>query len=118
MTKQTKMETLAIDDALVLEELKKKGIGANADNKTVLPTVETPAQLQPKLKKLSIEITVDQELRLIREAASRQTTPKQYLQDLVNERLSESVGKPYVTGPSFAGNKKVTGPSNSFGVSY
>ena len=112
------MKTLKIDDELVLNELKMKGIGANADNKTVLPEVETPAQLQPKLKKISIEITTDQELRLIREAASRQTTPKGYLQDLVNERLSESVGKPFVTAPSFAGGKKVTGPTNNFGVSY
>ena len=109
---------LAIDDPLVVAELQKKQIAVNKKNETVLPEANEPAQLQQKLKKISIEITTEQELRLIRESSSRQQTPKQYLQDLVNERLSESVGKPFVTAPSFAGNKKVTGPSKHFNVSY
>ena len=112
------METLSIDDPIVLEELKKKSIGANADNKTVLPEINQPEPIQAKLKKISVELTAPQEARLIREADSRQMTARQFLQELVNERLTTNVGAAFITGPSYAKGPKVTGPSNNFGVAY
>ena len=109
---------LAIDDPLVINELKKKQIAANKENKTVLPETNEPEPIQIKLKKISIELTAPQEARLIREADSRQMTAKQFLQELVNERLTTNVGAAFITGPSYARGPKVVGPTNNFGVSY
>ena len=112
------MNKLQIDDPLVVEELRKKQIAVNKENKTVLPEVNEPEPIQPKLKKISVELTAPQEARLIREADSRQMSAKQFLQELVNERLTTNVGAAFISGPSYAKGPKVTGPTNNFGVSY
>ncbi len=112
------MTDLAIDDPIVVAELKKKQIATNKENKTTLPEINTPEPIQAKLKKISVELTAPQEARLIREADSRQMSAKQFLQELVNERLTTNVGAAFISGPSYAKGPKVTGPSNSFGVAY
>ena len=109
---------LAIDDPIVVAELKKKQIGANKKNETSLPETNQPEPIQAKLKKVYVELSAQQEARLIREADSRQMTARQFLQELVNERLTTNVGAAFITGPSYAKGPKVTGPSNNFGVAY
>ncbi|MGI9555982.1 MAG: hypothetical protein ACR2M9_03895 [Cyanophyceae cyanobacterium] len=109
---------LAIDDPIVVAELQKKQIAVNKKNETVLPETNQPEPIQARLKKISIELTAPQEARLIREADSRQMTAKQFLQELVNERLTTNVGAAFITGPSYAKGPRVTGPTNNFNVSY
>jgi hypothetical protein len=112
------MNDLQIDDPIVVAELKKKQIAVNKENKTVLPEINEPEPIKAKLKKVYVELTAPQEARLIRESDSRQMTARQFLQELVNERLTTNVGAAFISGPSFAKGPRVTAPSNNFGVDY
>jgi len=74
---------------------------------------------EAKPKKVQVSLTVEQQAVLIREAATKGLDLKQHLQNLVNDLLSDRVGKATIAGASFMGStttgKKITGPSKSFG---
>ena len=73
---------------------------------------------EEKPKKVQISLTTEQQAVLIREGATKGLDLKQHLQNLINDMLSERVGKATIQGATFMGNttgKKITGPSKSFG---
>ena len=121
MSEQYKM--LDANDPIVQGIINQSGIkpGKNgnapvAPNSRVrLPKVEPEA---PKAKRVSVSLTPEQQATLIRESAIRGIELKEHLQNLVNELLSERIGKATIKGASFMSNPqgvKITGPSKSFG---
>ena len=74
---------------------------------------------EAKPKKVQLSLTTEQQAILIREGAIKGLDLKQHLQNLVNDMLSDRVGKATIAGASFMGStttgKKITGPSKSFG---
>ena len=124
----TDLKPLTADNPVVIQAMKEAGIEPHqngkpakpvgSSKKVVLPkTSEAPAPISTKKKKLTVELDTAQEMRLLREASNRQMSAKDYLQEIVADALSGSVGRAYITGPSFEGNngKKIKAPTNSFG---
>ena len=88
-----------------------KAIPAGSKQKVVEPT---PQPKPLKKKKMSIELDAIQEARLIREANIVGLTVKEYLQNLIDEKLKADIGRKLIGGAKFMGTK-VTAPTNSFG---
>ena len=119
-------DKLTLDDPVLQQVIKENDIklAKNGDpayppgSRNKLPQTQNdyPASA-PELftKTFSVELTPQQEARIIREGAMRNISPIQFLQQVVDERLSENVGKAPITSPSWASGKKVTAPTNDFG---
>ena len=79
-------------------------------------TEQTKEAVAPAFTKtFEVELTPQMEARIIREGSMRNISPIEFLQQVVNERLKENVGRAPITGPSFANGPKVTAPTNDFG---
>lgn len=123
----TDLKPLTANDPVVVQAMKEAGIEparnggpakpVGSSKKIIKPKTNTDSAPALKKKKLTVELTAPQEARLLREAANRQMQPREYLQQLVDEQLSEKIGRAYVTAASTFG-PRVTGPSNSYGREY
>ena len=114
---------LSADDKIVQQIIKQNTITPvkNGDapvefNSRVRLPETTPETY--KLKKVSVNLTPEMQAVLIREGATKGRKLQEHLQVLVNELLSQRVGKVTVKSASFmqsADGVKVVGPSKSFG---
>ena len=109
-----------LNDPVIQAEIAKLGLkpGKNGEkavpvgSREVLPE-PTPAPAKKK-KKIQVELETACEARLIREAAVKGISAKEYLNQIVSDALTADIGKATITAPSFAG-RKVTAPTNNFG---
>tara|TARA_R110002012_G_scaffold34325_1_gene99310 strand:- start:374 stop:745 length:372 start_codon:yes stop_codon:yes gene_type:complete len=90
---------------------KPKGSGTKVVETNTIPVAPE------KKKKVTLELTVQQEARAIREASVLNISMKDYLQNLLDEKLQTDVGRALIGGSSFMnkGGAKVLAPSNTFG---
>ena len=115
------LQPLTANSPEVLRELAKHGIKAGkngepavpVDSKQKLPKT-TPAPEPVKPKKIQVELDAACFARLEREAKNRHQTPRQYLNEIIDEHLKSNIGRSYVSAPSNMG-KRVTAPTNTFG---
>ena len=116
---------------IIQEELAKHGVTPNPIPKPVVKTVDltTSKEIEvteptadakeverliksaEKPKKVTITLTNPEVEALTREARTLDTDWKSHLQHLVNELLTQRVGKTTISGPSWG--TKVTGASNN-----
>lgn len=82
-------------------------------SRQITPKVAAPEK-EPKPKRMQINLSVQQEARLIREAAVAGMDAKSYLQQIIDKELEAEIGKPIITGATFMGNKTVFGPSKNY----
>lgn len=119
------------ESQIIQEELAKHGIKPNPVPAPVVKTVDltTSKEIEvkeptadakeverliksaEKPKKVTITLTNPEVEALTREARTLDTDWKSHLQHLVNELLTQRVGKTTITGPSWG--SKVTGASNN-----
>lgn len=120
------MTELNLNSPEVQAAIKEHGLkpGKNGDapvkpgSRKKLPKPAEPAAASEiKTKKFSVQLTAEQEARLIREASNKQMSALTYLQQLVEEQLSGNIGRAFVSGAGFMSTdgKKVTAPTNYFG---
>lgn len=109
-----------LNDPIIKAEIAKLGLKPGANNQPAVPVGSrqvlpepTPAPAKKK-KKIQVELETACEARLIREAAVKGMSAKEYLNQIVSEALTADIGKATITAPSFAG-RKVTAPSKNFG---
>ncbi len=81
------------------------------------PKVEEPVAASVTKKKLTIELTTAEEFRLLREASVRNIDAKDYLQEIVSEKLGKGVGSTFISAPRLNGEAavKITAPTNNYG---
>ena len=113
------MTDLALNKAieqLGLQPLKngQQPVEQGSRQKVVEPTPQPPAIVEKK-KKVSLSLTTSQEMRCAREANVLNLSVRDYLQQVIDEKLATGIGAPLISGASFHG-KKVIAPSNDFGV--
>ena len=86
-------------------------------SKAKSPKVTKPDAAPVAKKKISIELTTAEEFRLLREASVRNVDAKDYLQEIVSEKLGKGVGSTFISAPRFNGEAavKITAPTNNFG---
>ena len=122
----TELTKLTANDPVVVAAMKDAGIEPHKNGGPAKPVGSSKKIIKPKTntvaapakkKKLTVELSAEQEARLIREAANRQMDAKSYLQSICDKALSGSIGKAFVTSPGFNGKPavKVTAPTNSYG---
>ena len=112
---------LSADSLVVKQAVEQAGIkpGKNggatkpvgSSKKIHLPKTEEPLPPEPKGKTYKVELTVQQEARLCREAFANSVTNSEHLQNIVDEKLTSDIGAPFISSASFMGDK-VKGPSN------
>ena len=112
------MTDLALNKAieqLGLQPLKngQQPVEQGSRQKVVEPTPQPP--VIEKKKKVQLTLTTSQEMRCAREANVLNISVKDYLQQIVDEKLGTGIGAPLIAGASFMG-KKVTAPTNNYGV--
>ena len=115
------MEQLTANSPEVIKELQRHGIkpvkngepAVPVDSRQKLPKT-TPAPEPVKPKKMQVELDAACFARLEREAKNRHQTPRQYLNEIIDEHLKTNIGRSYVSAPSNMG-KRVTAPTNTFG---
>ena len=118
----TMTETLKANDPIVkklIEENKIEPVehgkpAYEVGGRNMMPETQNVYPLELPTKPFEVRLTAQQEARCIREAASRRISVLDYLQEILNERLTERIGKAPVTGPSSMG-PRVTAPSNYYG---
>ena len=120
---KTELDDLAVKKAVEQLGLKPHTKGEPAQpkgsgTKIVETTNEPLAPVVVKKKKFSVELTTEQETRCIREAQVIGVSVKEYLQNLVDDKLVSDVGRKLINGSNWmsgGGGKKVLAPTNSFG---
>ena len=124
----TELTPLTANDPVVIQAMQEAGIEPHknggpakpvgSSKKIHMPKTNTDsAPASVKTKKITVQLSVEQEARLLREAANRKMDPKSYLQLICDKALSGSIGKAFVTSPGFNDKPavKVTAPTNSYG---
>ena len=119
------------ESQIIQEELAKHGVVPNPIPKPVIKSIDVTTSKEieveeptadakeverliksaEKPKKVTITLTNPEVEALTREARTLDTDWKSHLQHLVNELLTQRVGKTTITGPSWG--SKVTGASNN-----
>lgn len=120
---KTELDDLAVKKAIEQLNLKpgKNGepaVPVGSKQKVVETTNEPLPPVVVKKKKFNVELTAEQETRCIRESAVLNVSVKEYLQNLVDEKLVIDVGRKLINGSTWmsgGGGKKVLAPTNSFG---
>ena len=83
-------------------------------SRQVVPEPTPQPSAPEKKKKVTLSLTTSQETRCIREAAVLNISVKEFLQQMLDDKLGSNIGAPLIAGASFMG-KKVTAPTNSYG---
>ena len=104
---------LSPNDEIVRQELMKHKASVTEKAPESAPQVKVEPEPELKPKSYTVQLSVEQEARLIREASNRQLTAKKFLQEQVNEMLNVNIGRAFVSSATFMGSsKKIVAPSN------
>tara|TARA_R110002012_G_scaffold151766_1_gene311732 strand:+ start:140 stop:502 length:363 start_codon:yes stop_codon:yes gene_type:complete len=116
---KTELDDIAVKKAIEQLNLKpgKNGEAAVPVGSKQKVVESTPPIAPAKKKKISLELSVQQEARAIREASVLNISMKDYLQNLLDEKLQTEVGRALIGGSSFMnkGGAKVLAPTNTYG---